>query len=159
AVRRGGVPPGDPGGLLGKPAEELGCIGDLAARFGKRLAHFKRHQQGQVVDPGCDQLVGRSEEHTSELQSRFDIVCRLLLEKKTSEGSSYQWDTQLNGHRMDETSSQNLKFVLVWVCDEGSGQTNGTVQLSFPPATTPLLLDYEDFHPRPPKPGKNVFFF
>src|SRR5438067_7766139 len=24
----------------------------------------------------------RSEEHTSELQSRFDLVCRLLLEKK-----------------------------------------------------------------------------
>src|SRR5450830_915188 len=27
----------------------------------------------------------RSEEHTSELQSRFDLVCRLLLEKKKSE--------------------------------------------------------------------------
>src|SRR5699024_11319039 len=27
-------------------------------------------------------LVTRSEEHTSELQSRFDLVCRLLLEKK-----------------------------------------------------------------------------
>src|SRR5207249_8953098 len=27
-------------------------------------------------------LEDRSEEHTSELQSRFDIVCRLLLEKK-----------------------------------------------------------------------------
>src|SRR5207249_11510202 len=27
-------------------------------------------------------LVDRSEEHTSELQSRFDLVCRLLLEKK-----------------------------------------------------------------------------
>src|SRR5699024_11833545 len=27
-------------------------------------------------------LTGRSEEHTSELQSRFDLVCRLLLEKK-----------------------------------------------------------------------------
>src|SRR5207249_9539201 len=26
--------------------------------------------------------VVRSEEHTSELQSRFDLVCRLLLEKK-----------------------------------------------------------------------------
>src|SRR5699024_11498777 len=25
---------------------------------------------------------GRSEEHTSELQSRFDLVCRLLLENK-----------------------------------------------------------------------------
>jgi len=28
----------------------------------------------------------------------------------------------------------------------------------FPPVTTPLLLDYEDFHPRPPKSGKNVVF-
>src|SRR5207249_10441088 len=28
----------------------------------------------------CTQM--RSEEHTSELQSRFDLVCRLLLEKK-----------------------------------------------------------------------------
>src|SRR5699024_12719618 len=27
----------------------------------------------------------RSEEHTSELQSRFDLVCRLLLEKKNKE--------------------------------------------------------------------------
>src|SRR5207249_7300661 len=27
-------------------------------------------------------VVARSEEHTSELQSRFDLVCRLLLEKK-----------------------------------------------------------------------------
>src|SRR5699024_2203359 len=28
------------------------------------------------------EAIMRSEEHTSELQSRFDIVCRLLLEKK-----------------------------------------------------------------------------
>src|SRR5699024_12117263 len=28
------------------------------------------------------EAVERSEEHTSELQSRFDLVCRLLLEKK-----------------------------------------------------------------------------
>src|SRR5699024_12789313 len=27
----------------------------------------------------------RSEEHTSELQSRFDLVCRLLLEKKNNQ--------------------------------------------------------------------------
>src|SRR5438067_6830803 len=35
--------------------------------------------------PLCGREVGllpRSEEHTSELQSRFDLVCRLLLEKK-----------------------------------------------------------------------------
>src|SRR5207249_6724363 len=30
----------------------------------------------------------RSEEHTSELQSRFDIVCRLLLEKKKIKAES-----------------------------------------------------------------------
>src|SRR5699024_12397226 len=29
-----------------------------------------------------DKIKARSEEHTSELQSRFDLVCRLLLEKK-----------------------------------------------------------------------------
>src|SRR5699024_7493164 len=29
-----------------------------------------------------DRVLLRSEEHTSELQSRFDLVCRLLLEKK-----------------------------------------------------------------------------
>src|SRR5207249_8152172 len=40
------------------------------------------------VAPGAHALVKnpdtrlRSEEHTSELQSRFDLVCRLLLEKK-----------------------------------------------------------------------------
>src|SRR3712207_7694859 len=31
----------------------------------------------------CDPSVRRSEEHTSELQSRQYLVCRLLLEKKT----------------------------------------------------------------------------
>src|SRR5699024_11865637 len=30
----------------------------------------------------ADSMGIRSEEHTSELQSRFDLVCRLLLEKK-----------------------------------------------------------------------------
>src|SRR5207247_6254746 len=36
------------------------------------------------VDGSCvhDGGSGRSEEHTSELQSRVDLVCRLLLEKK-----------------------------------------------------------------------------
>src|SRR5207249_5603707 len=29
----------------------------------------------------------RSEEHTSELQSRFDLVCRLLLEKKNKKNT------------------------------------------------------------------------
>src|SRR5699024_12204138 len=32
----------------------------------------------------------RSEEHTSELQSRFDLVCRLLLEKKKIKRTTYE---------------------------------------------------------------------
>src|SRR5699024_11421036 len=34
--------------------------------------------------PRCPRCPPRSEEHTSELQSRFDLVCRLLLEKKNN---------------------------------------------------------------------------
>src|SRR2546428_9434632 len=41
---------------------------DDAGHLGEMLVHDRRD--------------GRSEEHTSELQSRSDIVCRLLLEKK-----------------------------------------------------------------------------
>src|SRR5207249_8325994 len=35
--------------------------------------------RGQAIQV---RILHRSEEHTSELQSRFDLVCRLLLEKK-----------------------------------------------------------------------------
>src|SRR5690349_22481060 len=34
----------------------------------------------------CSARRSRSEEHTSELQSRRDLVCRLLLEKKKNKG-------------------------------------------------------------------------
>src|SRR2546430_8829290 len=34
--------------------------------------------------------VGRSEEHTSELQSQSNLVCRLLLEKKNTQRSAYK---------------------------------------------------------------------
>src|SRR5437868_9846569 len=39
----------------------------------------------------------RSEEHTSELQSRFDLVCRLLLEKKKKKKTKNQ--QQLMTHK------------------------------------------------------------
>src|SRR5438067_4392160 len=39
--------------------------------------------RGAVIAAAARARAGqRSEEHTSELQSRFDLVCRLLLEKK-----------------------------------------------------------------------------
>src|SRR5437868_11240440 len=43
-------------------------------------AGFGRTFANSVAVSGRSQT--RSEEHTSELQSRFDLVCRLLLEKK-----------------------------------------------------------------------------
>src|SRR3712207_7388295 len=42
----------------------------------------ERAAAGDHVDDGGDEADGRSEEHTSELQSRQYLVCRLLLEKK-----------------------------------------------------------------------------
>src|SRR5690242_21288872 len=37
---------------------------------------------GRVGAEGGNRGIGRSEEHTSELQSHVNLVCRLLLEKK-----------------------------------------------------------------------------
>src|SRR5690625_6394686 len=41
-----------------------------------------RAGHGQLIPRQAAMMAGRSEEHTSELQSRGHLVCRLLLEKK-----------------------------------------------------------------------------
>src|SRR3990167_782320 len=43
-----------------------------------------RGENGMNGIDGIDGEVGRSEEHTSELQSQSNLVCRLLLEKKNN---------------------------------------------------------------------------
>src|SRR3712207_8323579 len=48
-------------------------VAEARAKFVKLLGN---------VELGCLCIVDRSEEHTSELQSRQYLVCRLLLEKK-----------------------------------------------------------------------------
>src|SRR5437868_12340746 len=76
----------------------------------RRSSDLRRSSNTTITSPGCRRHAGsrsssrpasacttspkawrsdsrppeklRSEEHTSELQSRFDLVCRLLLEKK-----------------------------------------------------------------------------
>src|SRR2546421_6391542 len=52
----------------------------------------------------CDGVAARrfrrSEEHTSELQSRSDLVCRLLLEKKKN-----QTDIEAEGNTKDDIAS------------------------------------------------------
>src|SRR2546427_8173212 len=48
----------------------------------------------------------RSEEHTSELQSQSNLVCRLLLEKKKKNKKEKQ-----NKHRRDNTYDKNVSTV------------------------------------------------
>src|SRR2546428_4976485 len=74
----------------------LDCIAlNMAKRHGPRTPvvlivldgwGFRPGQEGNAVElgrtPTWHRLWARSEEHTSELQSRSDLVCRLLLEKK-----------------------------------------------------------------------------
>src|SRR2546430_7835612 len=55
----------------------------LASSTGLGLALCLPHQKIVVLD-GDGSLLMRSEEHTSELQSQSNLVCRLLLEKKTT---------------------------------------------------------------------------
>src|SRR5256884_6047354 len=46
----------------------------------------RRHERGGTPRP---QPAVRSEEHTSELQSRLHLVCRLLLAKKKNTGAAH----------------------------------------------------------------------
>src|SRR6266704_2528889 len=46
------------------------------------FSRFNRIEVGLHAVNISEATLTRSEEHTSELQSRFDLVCRLLLEKK-----------------------------------------------------------------------------
>src|SRR3989442_11174050 len=68
----------------------------LDAEFVKRLSG--RHLDGPEQNRTrlCRRFArlpsGRSEEHTSELQSRPHLVCRLLLEKKKTSRSLTQYD-------------------------------------------------------------------
>jgi prepilin-type N-terminal cleavage/methylation domain-containing protein/prepilin-type processing-associated H-X9-DG protein len=117
----------------------------------------------QPIDPAnplpriCDVLasyVGR----TAGTNTDSATVFKCLADKMgrfAAEGSSYEWNAELNGHRIDETRTDTA-FRLLEQGNPSAGITN--FFLMFPPETTPLFLDYDDFHPRPPKPGKNVVF-
>src|SRR5699024_11426295 len=61
--------------------------GSWTSSSNTRLAGRSPTRSDSAVSAAALTFAGpRSEEHTSELQSRFDLVCRLLLEKKNRKG-------------------------------------------------------------------------
>src|SRR3712207_8568059 len=66
---------------------------DAVGRRGRRdqldAREARRGLDGEVGDDEARGAGGRSEEHTSELQSRQYLVCRLLLEKKKKKPTSH----------------------------------------------------------------------
>src|SRR2546430_11342236 len=55
------------------------------------MAHIDVGLVGEERAHAPHELDHRSEEHTSELQSQSNLVCRLLLEKKKTSRSSIRW--------------------------------------------------------------------
>src|SRR5687768_4682852 len=69
---------------IGRPSARTSIVVDPADGRVPALTADAQKRQARRVNP-----MGRSEEHTSELQSRLHLVCRLLLEKKNVDLSFY----------------------------------------------------------------------
>src|SRR2546422_6723070 len=73
---------------------------DSGKPAGRRLKKARLANGKDVDDGRTYTLAVRSEEHTSELQSRLHLVCRLLLEKKKKK----QQKQTLEGYRRKKSS-------------------------------------------------------
>src|SRR3712207_7061817 len=71
-----------PGPLEEHLARDLAAVAQVESRGGATVYRFTPASVRHAFDLGWSALEVRSEEHTSELQSRQYLVCRLLLEKK-----------------------------------------------------------------------------
>src|SRR5260370_11750869 len=78
----------------------------------------------------------RSEEHTSELQSHLNLVCRLLLEKKKTPANSRSNTTRSSG--VTRHSDQPTDPTLSWV-----------------PTASPTIKPSQPPYPPPPPPPAN----
>src|SRR5256885_2454192 len=67
-----------------------------------RTAAFGAVNRGSNPCRGANSALYRSEEHTSELQSPCNLVCRLLLEKKKTTAAA---DSQLICHLFEDFSA------------------------------------------------------
>src|SRR5436190_6195780 len=80
-----------------------GSVDPLARILAAKLAESLKQQfivenrTGASGIIGTDYVAKRSEEHTSELQSHSDLVCRLLLEKKKNDNTRTSNSTHPSG--------------------------------------------------------------
>src|SRR5437868_9273079 len=74
-------------------------VGTAAASWGTRWC---------AAVPARSRARRRSEEHTSELQSRFDLVCRLLLEKKKKNKTRRTYNKAKQKPDSTRTSTEDL---------------------------------------------------
>src|SRR2546430_8638030 len=79
---------------------------DRGPRFRRRLRQRGRPDvQRDLRRRGARSFCARSEEHTSELQSQSNLVCRLLLEKKKKNiSTTYCMLTSLTRHTVLQAS-------------------------------------------------------
>jgi hypothetical protein len=121
----------------------------------------------EPVDPAhplpriCDVLTPEVGRCAGGTNSSYVFKCPADQEGRyAAEGSSYEYNVELNGHRMDETTSQDFNFMIAVTDSSGNMQlsTNGEVHLLFPPADAPLFIDDDDFHPRSGPSRKNIVF-
>src|SRR5690606_41224430 len=67
---------------VGLPGDRAPALGGAGPSDHRRRDDRPEPGDGQMAPHHPGLAPGRSEEHTSELQSRENLVCRLLLEKK-----------------------------------------------------------------------------
>src|SRR3712207_7957376 len=76
--------PGNPGGSLGAAARTVVLSGVLPRTWDRTTGGGGVGVEAPNHPARAEMCSWRSEEHTSELQSRQYLVCRLLLEKKNT---------------------------------------------------------------------------
>src|SRR2546422_4184693 len=95
---------GNAGSKIGNVFKNGASVWNIAANVsgplfqGGRLIESYRAQQAfwdETIAQYRETIVERSEEHTSELQSRLHLVCRLLLEKKKNRNKLTNLDLQI----------------------------------------------------------------
>src|SRR5260370_17714617 len=67
-----------------------------------------RHRPRPGAEANADEAGGRSEEHTSELQSHLNLVCRLLLEKKKKQEIKVTATTHVTNNTQSTVVSRSV---------------------------------------------------